>query len=263
MSADSRKAQAALAYAERYGFAVFPCRPRGKEPLTANGCKDATTDPHQIRAWWSGWPDANVAIATGASSGIIVLDVDPRHGGDESFAALGELPPAPLVRTGGGGFHGYFSHPGSIIRNSAGLIGRGLDVRGDGGYVIAPPSIHPSGHLYRWDPARRIDNLTLPIPPRWLAFPPNSTPRESPLGRTRKTPHVAANSSIDFIQIAGGIAEGARDRELFRLACSLRRRGYSRNFVEDVVLDAAGRCTPPFPQHLAIRKVASAWRYAS
>src|SRR5579863_10148090 len=106
MSAASRFSRAALAYAERFRFAVFPCWPREKTPLTEHGCKDATKDPAQIRAWWQRWPSGNVSIATGAASGVAVLDVDPRHGGDDTLEALqaelGKLPETPTVLTGGG-----------------------------------------------------------------------------------------------------------------------------------------------------------------
>jgi hypothetical protein len=105
----------ALAYAEHFGFAVFPCKPGGKTPLTSHGFKDATKDPAQIRDWCKRWPDANIGIATGPISGIVVLDIDPRHGGDDTLAALelqyGALPAIPMVLTGGGGVHYYFKAP--------------------------------------------------------------------------------------------------------------------------------------------------------
>src|SRR5215469_4668893 len=98
-----RSLQAALIYAQSFAFAVFPChwirwglcscgdthcKSPGKHPLTEHGCKDATQVAAQIRAWWRRWPNANVAIATGSRSGIVVVDVDPRHGGDQAFADL-------------------------------------------------------------------------------------------------------------------------------------------------------------------------------
>lgn len=85
----------ALEYRERFGFAVFPCKPRDKTPLATHGCKSATVDSVRIRAWWERHPDANVAIATGARSGVVVLDVDPRHGGDKSLREL-QLKHGPL-----------------------------------------------------------------------------------------------------------------------------------------------------------------------
>jgi hypothetical protein len=159
----------ALEYAKR-GWGVLPlhtpdekghcschklhCTNVGKHPRTMNGCKDATTNEEIIRKWWEKWPDANVAIATGIESGIFVLDIDPRHGGDKSLKILeqkyGNLPTTLKSRTGSGGWHLFFRHPGATIPNLIGKIGSGLDLRGDGGYVVAPPSLHQSGAFYQW-----------------------------------------------------------------------------------------------------------------
>ncbi len=129
------------------------CSSPGKHPRTGGGLHDASADPDQIRAWWRSRPDSNIGIRTGAESGLIVLDVDPDHGGDESLAQLealqGPLPATVQQRTGGGGRHYLFQHPGTPVRNRAGFR-PGLDVRGDGGYIVAPPSRHISGERYEW-----------------------------------------------------------------------------------------------------------------
>jgi putative DNA primase/helicase len=141
---------AALAYAER-GWHVFPVKP-DKAPLTTNGFKDATTEADQVRFWWELWPDAGIAIATGARSGLVVLDEDNRSGGVAAYSELtkrvGVLPLTYTVLTGGGGRHLYFRHPGGEVPCSSGKLGAGLDVRGDGGYAIAPPTMHSSGNPY-------------------------------------------------------------------------------------------------------------------
>ncbi len=144
--------RAALAYARR-GIPVFPCEPGGKAPLTYSGFWDATTDARRIKAWWNRWPYANIAVPTGEHSGLLVLDVDPRDSGPESLAALelinGSLPRTAKARTGGGGVHVFFRYPaGGEVRNSAGRLGPGLDVRGEGGYVVVPPSRTQSA--YEW-----------------------------------------------------------------------------------------------------------------
>lgn len=118
------------------------CKP-GKHPRIRNGHHGASTDPNRIRSWWSQWPDANIGIPTGESSGLLVLDIDDH--GSASLEALeakhGQLPETLTVGTGGGGRHIYFRYrTGSDIRNSTGKVGSGLDVRGEGGYVVAPPS---------------------------------------------------------------------------------------------------------------------------
>lgn len=144
-------ADAAIAYAEA-GWAVFPCRPRGKTPLTEHGVKDATTNLAVVKQWWADTPDANIGVATGQPSGIWVLDID----GDPGLQSLRALADTghtvPLTLSSGTG-HGthlfYLAPPGLTIRNRAG-VRPGIDVRGDGGYVIVPPSVHPTGRRYRW-----------------------------------------------------------------------------------------------------------------
>jgi hypothetical protein len=126
------------------------CHAAGKHPhpnLAPNGCKNATADIAKVDWWWRAAPDANIGIATGE---IVVIDVDPRHGGDEAFQRIEpRLPPTWRVHTGGGGLHLYFRNAGNReIRNSAGLIGAGIDVRGVGGFVVGAGSNHISGGVY-------------------------------------------------------------------------------------------------------------------
>jgi hypothetical protein len=158
----------ALAYAQR-GWAVLPihtmingtcscgkpsCSGPGKHPRTGHGVKDATTDEATIRRWWEQHPDANIGIATGAISNLVVLDVDPRHGGHESLeqwkAQYGDdFLNTVTSCTGGGGLHLLYTHPGQPMKNWVSLA-PGLDIRGDGGYIVAPPSLHGSGRRYAW-----------------------------------------------------------------------------------------------------------------
>jgi hypothetical protein len=141
----------AIAYATR-GFAVFPCVPRGKVPATPHGCRDATKDLAQITAWWRENQNYNVAVATGTVSKVFVLDVD----GLDARASLRKLEeqhgsiPATVESITPRGSHLFFKCENGSIRNSAGAIAPGIDIRGDCGYVILPPSIHPSGRPYVW-----------------------------------------------------------------------------------------------------------------
>ncbi len=137
------------------------CGSPGKHPRTAHGLKDASKDAAQIKSWFQQWPETNVGIVTGQASGLLVLDVDGEDG-KASLQALtamhGALPKTLCAMTGRTGedgnrkgCHYYFRAPaGELIRNSAGNLGKGLDIRGEGGYVVAPPSLHPSGRLYQW-----------------------------------------------------------------------------------------------------------------
>lgn len=235
-----RMPDAALAYAKRFGFAVFPCKPHGKEPLTKHGCKDATQDPKQIAAWCKRWPKANIGIATGKASGIVCLDVDAKTGGRETLAILedenGRLPEAPTVLTGGGGLHIYFRDPGGV-RNSASAIGAGLDVRGDGGYVIAPPSIHPNGTEYRWELSSSANDIPMPEFPAWLLKLIKTRP-----DRRFHTPEK--------------VAEGKRNETLYKLGRSLKARGISEPEIA-AALDSVNqqRCVPPLGER-EVREIA-------
>lgn len=138
----------ALDYAAR-GWCVFPLVPRTKRPLCEHGFEDATTDPQRITQWCRRRPNCGIGIATGAVSNLVVLDIDPRHDGDDSLAELegrfGALPETPVSLTGGGGVHHLFAP--SNLRGAAetpcrtALGGyRGVDLKGDSGYICAPPS---------------------------------------------------------------------------------------------------------------------------
>jgi Bifunctional DNA primase/polymerase, N-terminal len=148
------------------------CDSAGKHPiptLVPHGLRDATDRDHVADAWWRLYPRANVGIRTGADSGLVVLDVD-RKAGRLTLRGLvahyGRFD-ARWARTGSGGWHAYFAHPGIAVSNSAGRIGIGLDVRGDGGYVVAPPSRHRSRRSYQW--IRQCEGVERPpVLPAWL-----------------------------------------------------------------------------------------------
>ncbi len=154
---------AALAYAA-LGYRVLPTL--GKKPSASTWRTDGTTDETLIRGLWEQTPSANVAIVTDDS--FFVLDVDPYHGGDESLAALieayGSLPLTVMARTGAGR-HYYF---GGSAKCSAGLIAPGIDIRGDGGYAVAPPSLHANGNTYQWAQSLLETRGELADAPEWL-----------------------------------------------------------------------------------------------
>ena len=229
--------EAALAYAAN-GWPVFPCHgttpagactcrqpacgSAGKHPAVPTGLHAATTDLDQIERWWHRRPNTNIGIRTGTPSGLVIVDIDPDHGGDTSWhnlqAAHAETPTA-TVATGGGGTHRYYLHPGTTIPNSASRIGPGIDIRGDGGYVIAPPSRHPSGHTYQWETG------TPPQPlPGWLrhaALPP-PTPRPTrpaqPVVAGDRWARAAAEGELQRVRTA---PEGTRNTTLNRSAFRL------------------------------------------
>jgi len=198
---------AAMSYAAR-GWRVIPIIPGRKHPGIAAWQNAATTDLNLIEQWWTANPGHGVGIVTGKASGIFAVDVDIADGkqGDDTLAdlqlAYGPLPGTVECVTGTGGRHLYFRYPDNAeIRNDAGRkLGHGLDIRGDGGQVLAPPTIHPNGTPYRWETSSHPDDITVADAPGWLLAllthddhptPPRPVPRpdtsrnddDSPAGR--------------------------------------------------------------------------------
>jgi hypothetical protein len=249
----------------RLGWPVFPlywvedghcscsdqnCSNPGKHPLTVNGFKNATSDDVYIRTWWEEFPDANIGIATGAPSGLVVLDVDPRHDGDKSLRELekvhGSLPDGPRVRTGGGGEHLYFSEDGVALKNAVDLR-PGLDVRGDGGYVVGVGSNHISGKPYLWKSGKSVRNLSLPPVPNWL--------REL-ISNGQPPQH---QHELD----AEVIPHGQRNAKLASLAGTMRHRGMHQASIEAALLqENLLRCKPPLDNGEVSRIAASVGAYA-
>jgi hypothetical protein len=206
----------ALAYAAR-GWPVFPCRerePGRKRPYTPRGFHNATTDAAIIERWWRQWPDALIGMPTGRVSGRVVLDIDikrPEANGFDSLEDLGiVLPSTPMVHTASGGLHVHFDAGDRELRNSAGLIGPGLDVRGDGGYVIVPSD----GSGYEWDPIHGIDTPLAPAP-TWLWPPklsrPITTEPIKPVAGLNRYAEAAINAACNAIRRAG---PGEQERTL-------------------------------------------------
>ena len=158
--------EAALAYAAA-GIPVFPLIPRDKKPATSNGFKDATTDAAKIRSWWQTWRHANIGVPTGKASGWLAIDIDAKNGATyDTLAALGRLPQTRMAQTPSGGLHLVFAYPasGAEVRNSASKITPGIDVRGEGGYIVVAPSRVTNGQ-YEWV----TDGDQDPAPcPAWL-----------------------------------------------------------------------------------------------
>ncbi len=147
------------------------CPSPGKHPRIAwEEYTHARADAQEIEAWWRRWPEANLGVVTGAASGLVVLDVDPRHGGGDALAEMeafnGPLPRTAESLTGGGGQHLYFQHPGGRVPSKP--AAPGLDVKGDGGIVVAPPSLHVTGRLYVWETGCAPEDIGVAEMPSWL-----------------------------------------------------------------------------------------------
>src|ERR1700732_2187459 len=237
--------RAALRYARR-GWPVLPlqtaslgrcscgdskCNSVGKHPRTAHGLTEATTDQARIRAWWKKWPKANIGIATGSQSGVVVLDIDPRHDGEASLKLLqkrhDDLPKCPTVMTGGGGRHLYFDYPGVPVKSKSGMA-LGIDMRGDGGYIVAPPSRHASGKRYRWLEGAHPKDIQPPPLPKWLQR------------------LVTSEASKATPPIGTAIPEGQRNTVLTRFAGAMRRQGASESTILVALREEnKDRCNPP------------------
>ena len=249
---DNKNLDAAIKYATKYGFAVFPVVAHTKRPITPHGCKDAKKDVGAIKARWKRHPDASIGIATGSISQLIVIDedVDPNTGldGTDSIRTWernhAALPETARAITGRGGVHLYYHYAGSDIKNSTGLL-EGVDVRGEGGYVVAPPSTHPNGTEYAWeDDPDDIGIVEL-----------NDTVREL------LDPKKKQGDSEEFT-LPDKIQSGSRNDTLFRLACSLQAQGLPDTAILVSVQSVnAERCDVPVPEEELETLVNSALRY--
>jgi hypothetical protein len=243
---DDSPRRAALRYLER-GWSVVPIRPRDKRPLGLwHAYEEHRASRAEVDGWYRDHPDAGVGIVTGSVSGIVVLDVDPAHGGDDSLAELervhGPLPETVEAITGSGGRHLYFRHPGGVIPNRAGLA-PGIDLRGDGGLVVAPPSVHPSGKRYFWEVSHHPDDVALAAMPLWLRD------RISSPGHPR-----AYWRSL----VQEGIAEGARNNTIASLAGHLLRHGVDATVALELLLCwNRVKCRPPLSDEEVARVVES------
>ena len=246
---DESPKRAALRYLDR-GWSVVPIRPRDKRPLGRwQEYQDRRATRAEVDGWYQDHPDAGVGIVTGAISGIVVLDVDPAHGGDDSLAALervhGPLPETVEAITGSGGRHLYFRHPGGVVPNRAGLA-PGIDLRGDGGLVVAPPSVHPSGKRYSWEVSHHPDDVALAAMPLWL------------LDRVSSPGHPRAYwRSL----VQEGVAEGVRNTTIASLAGHLLRHGVDVTVALELLLCwNRVKCRPPLPDEEVAQVVESIGR---
>lgn len=239
------------------GLPVFPVKGGGKAPLTEHGCKDASTDAAQILKWWERWPDANIGIATGVGDRpLLVLDVDINHDkgkfGDEALDDLvkqfGDLPETWLCLTGGGGLHYYFFCNDPALTIGADVL-PGLDFRGRGGYVVAPPSLHESGNRYEWEASNDPEDGGEPAQlPGWLHNILSKGKRQDAQRPPREAPET--------------ITEGCRNQELFRLACSFRAKGMEPEEMFPSILKVNEvRCRPPLSAREVKDICKSAGRY--
>lgn len=247
---------------------VFPCVRGGKQPMTAHGFHSATIDPQQVERWWTRTPDANIGIPTGANSGLVVVDVDVHPGGDgfRAFSRVTEMGLtqrwAWMVRTPSGGMHAYFAATPGEEQPCWSVASKHIDFRGDGGYIVAPPSAvtisdentRQYSLLSFGREAGTVDSVRLN---RVLAPPKPTPPRNAP-----PTSMPSAGSSPD--RLAAWVArrpEGARNGGLFWAACRMAEAGHDFSQTSQLLGDAAQ--SAGLPDTEAFRTIKSAYRIAS
>jgi len=227
------------------------CDSPGKHPLTQHGFKDATTDEKQIGEWWRSHPDANIGIPTGAATGWLVVDIDPRNGGPEDrsdfIEQFGPIPKTAEVITGSGGRHLPFRYTGGPVPKT---LAKGIDLKGDGGYIVAPPSRQASGRRYQVD---GVDGakafLNIADAPPWL------------LERIARPEKMRADPG-ETASIGTAIPEGQRNETLFRLACSLRAKGLSEAAILAALKEENRiRCSLPLSEREVETIAGSAGKY--
>lgn len=220
------------------------CQSPGKHPLTLNGLKDATNNLEKFSFWQNKWENMNVGIATGSASKIVVLDIDKKTNGFVSLKKLeeehSELPQSLRVKTGGNGLHIYFKAPIELLKNRTALL-PGIDFRGEGGYVVAPPSLHVSGGKYEFiSKEASLEEL-----PRWLF--------EILLKKNKKLPREPKGS-------LGLLLEGTRKTSLMSISGFLRHKGLGTNLIEKLISEVnIHACSPSLPE-TELQSIASSTR---
>lgn len=256
------------------GWRVFPVKPKDKLPLfpaahakddplrltckgecgkLGHGLHDATSELNMLIGWLEVNPEMNLGLVAGRDSGFFVLDVDSGHGGNETLAELivqhGELPKTPTAITGSGGKHILFKYPDFEVRNvqNSGKLGKGIDVRGTGGYIVAAPSIHPNGNHYVWDKTQAPSVTPLAPAPEWIL-------------KLLQAPAPVIAPQIEGDNSA--IANGGRNNTLTSIAGTMRRKGMSTEAIYTALLvENKQKCIPPLADHEVKQIAESITRY--
>ena len=274
-TAPNELAVAAVRYASTYDWAVFPvhsirdgactcsqpdCGSPGKHPRTAKGLNDATKDQQVIKGWWEQWPDSNIGVRTGQVSGIMAVDLDVKdenvNGITNWYELLDDHGSASTMTafTGSGGQHWIYKLPANVeVRNDAGTkLARGIDVRGDGGYIVVAPSLHISGETYQWE-----DNSQAVLAPEWLI-----TKCANPVIRTVEVIERPAGGYEPWVTEAlGGVGESYRNQTAARLVGYFHKQGLAEDIIYAVLTPFAEACDPPMDIRELRRTVASVSRY--
>lgn len=229
---------AALAYSQMLGFYIFPIYYKSKKPITQHGFKDSSKDKDQIMQWWSEHPNANIGLPTGKINNLVVLDVDPRNNGHMSLEELiydyGDLPHTVESLTGGGGQHFFFEYDERIQKSK--LEGYpGIDLQGEGKYIVLPPSTHPNGNKYEYELSSKPIATPVAKAPSWLVQ----------LASKPKEKQYQKKSSSYWMDIFHNTTEGNRNNAAAQLAGHLFRRYIDPKLVVEIMYLWNTKVDPP------------------
>jgi putative DNA primase/helicase len=230
------------------------CECKGKHPRIKNWGEEASTDPEKVGAWWDKAPLANIGIPMGERSGLVTLDVDTRHGGDKSLEQLeqefGKLPTTITATTGGGGKHYIFKYTEELCLKNVVGFRDGLDVRTQGGMIVAAPSLHQSGNRYAWDEGLSPFEAEAADMPEWL------------IAEIRKVGTKLTTKKKTDPAPRKKIKEGGRNNHLTSLAGSLRRKGISEDgIIATLRAENKDRLDPPLDDDTVVAIARSITRY--
>lgn len=244
----------ALVYADTFEWSVFPCKHWGadvKKPKTMNGFKDATKDPEQIKKWWTDHPKSLIGIATGKVSGFWVVDVDMKNGKDGKKALrdkygdqLGIKTLTQSTPTGGG--HLLFNYDEEHPVGCGTNLLEGIDIRGDGGYIIVPPSgyhVDDVWHTYEW---KEGTDFIMADTPDWAYHLAGTVGKKSTV-------------PFDLNSTLSGLSQGSRDEEINKLAWMLSGKKVHYDIAKLVMAYVAGNCSPPFDETETLEKLDRAY----
>ena len=239
------------------GRPVFPVS-FNKIPLIKGWRNKASSDLSVVKKWWTQFPTANIGIATGRKAGFWVLDIDIKNGvnGLESLASeYADFNPEDFiahVRSPSGGLHCYFEWSDNLPVTVASNVIRGNDIRGEGGYIMAPPSArYTNGKISRYE--QLVDEIVLKPAPTWAINIAQRT-----LNNTTRSASKTRNS-FDVSTVMKGVSQGGRDDSLYRYACHLKGCDVPYELAVGFIKEAASRCCPPFPEQVAVEKVSRAY----
>lgn len=241
---------AALRYAS-LGWEVFPLAARSKVPRRGSrGLLDATSDAETVREWWSKDPNANIGLNVGRS-GLVCVDVDPRHNGDATWSELvselgEEVSRTVASATGGGGSHFLYRRNGKPVRSVDGALGPGVDTKSEGGYIVLPPSIHPNGRAYAWVPgASPFDAPPVLLPKALEVLCPEAVDPKASTETVATVTDRPKTSGARIVREDSGdhwlrralerVGPGTRNTTGFWLACQLRDAGLDKDTATAVM----------------------------